>query len=244
MEPQERIILALDVDTHEQALHLVRELAPYVGAFKIGMQLYNSVGPAIVEEVNLCGGKVFVDLKFHDIPNTVASAGKVLTRQHCYMFNVHAAGGREMMKKTADEVKTEAAALGIKAPLILAVTVLTSISDQQLKEEMYVQGMNVRELAVNWAVMAQQSGLDGVVCSPREITAIRDACGPDFKIVTPGIRPIWSEANDQKRITTPWDALDLGADYMVIGRPITKAENPRAAAMRIIEELEGKSDAQ
>jgi len=185
-----------------------------------------------------------VDLKFHDIPNTVASAGKVLTRQHCYMFNVHAAGGREMMKKTADEVKTEAAALGIKAPLILAVTVLTSISDQQLKEEMYVQGMNVRELAVKWAVMAQQSGLDGVVCSPREITAIRDACGPDFKIVTPGIRPIWSEANDQKRITTPWDAMDLGADYMVIGRPITKAENPRAAAMRIIEELEGKSDAQ
>ncbi len=244
MDPKERIILALDVDTHEQALQLVTELTPYVGAFKIGMQLYNSAGPVIVEQVNQRGGKVFVDLKFHDIPNTVASAAKVLTRQHCYMFNVHAAGGREMMKITADEVKAEAAALGIKAPLILAVTVLTSITDQQLKEEMYVEGMNVRELAVKWAVMAQQSGLDGVVCSPREITAIRDACGQDFKIVTPGIRPTWSEANDQKRITTPWDAMDLGADYMVIGRPITKAENPRAAAMRIIEELEGTSHAE
>lgn len=244
MDPKERIILALDVDTHEEALQLVKTLTPYVGAFKIGMQLYNSVGPSIVEEVNQCGGKVFVDLKFHDIPNTVASAGKVLTRQHCYMFNVHAAGGREMMQRTAAEVKAEAASLGIEAPLILAVTVLTSITDQQLKEEMYVEGINVRELAVKWAALAKASGLDGVVCSPKEITAIRDACGPDFKIVTPGIRPLWSEVNDQKRITTPWDAMDLGADYMVIGRPITKAENPRAAAIRIMEELEGNSHAE
>lgn len=239
MNPKDRIILALDVDTHEEALMLVKDLAPYVGAFKIGMQLYNSVGPAIVQEVNQLGGRVFVDLKLHDIPNTVSSAGKVLARLQCYMFNLHAAGGREMMKTTADEVKAETAALGIATPLILAVTVLTSISDQQLKEEMFVEGMNVRELAVKWAQMAKKSGLDGVVCSPQEITAIREACGPDFKIVTPGIRPRWSEVNDQKRITTPRDALELGADYMVIGRPITRAENPRAAAMRIIEELEG-----
>jgi len=244
MNPKDRIILALDVDTHEKALKLVKDLAPYVGAFKIGMQLYNSIGPAIVNEVNQLGGRVFVDLKFHDIPNTVGSAGKVLTRLQCYMFHVHAAGGREMMKKAVDDVKAEAASLGIEAPIVLAVTVLTSISDQQLKEEMYVEGMNVRELAVKWAVMAKESGLDGVVCSPKEITAIRDACGPDFKIVTPGIRPLWSEVNDQKRITTPWDAMNMGADYMVIGRPITQAENPRAAAIRIIEELEEKSDAE
>lgn len=243
MNPKDRIILALDVDTHEEALMLVKDLAPYVGAFKIGMQLYNSVGPAIVQEVNQLGGRVFVDLKLHDIPNTVSSAGKVLARLQCYMFNLHAAGGREMMKTTADEVKAETAALGIATPLILAVTVLTSISDQQLKEEMFVEGMNVRELAVKWAQMAKESGLDGVVCSPREITAIREACGSDFKIVTPGIRPRWSEVNDQKRITTPRDALELGADYMVIGRPITQAENPRAAAIRIIEELGGTDHA-
>jgi orotidine-5'-phosphate decarboxylase len=239
MNPKDRIILALDVDTHEEALKLVKDLAPYVGAFKIGMQLYNSIGPAIVKEVNQLGGRVFVDLKFHDIPNTVGSAAKVLARQQCYMFNVHAAGGREMMKKAADDVKAEAAALGIKPPIVLAVTVLTSISDQQLKEEMHVEGMNARQLAVKWAVMAKESGLDGVVCSPNEITAIRDACGPEFKIVTPGIRPAWSEVNDHKRLTTPWDALNMGADYMVIGRPITQADNPRAATLRIIEELEG-----
>jgi len=239
MQPKERIVLALDVDTHAEALTLVKELTPYVGVFKIGMQLYNSIGPAIVQEVNELGGKVFVDLKFHDIPNTVGAAGKVLTRLNSFMFNVHAAGGREMMQKAADDAKAEAAKLGINPPIILAVTVLTSISNQQLQEEMHVNGMDVQELAVKWAVMAKESGLDGVVCSPKEITAIRQACGPDFKIVTPGIRPRWSEANDQKRITTPRDALDLGADYMVIGRPITQADSPKAAALKIIEELEG-----
>lgn len=244
MNPRDRIILALDVDTHEEAINLVKELAPYVGAFKIGMQLYNSIGPTIVQEVNQLGGKVFVDLKFHDIPNTVGAAGKVLTRLQCHMFNVHAAGGREMMQKVAVEAKKEAAALGIEPPIVLAVTVLTSISDQQLKEEMYVEGLDVRQLVVKWALMAKEAGLDGVVCSPQEITTIREVCGEDFKIVTPGIRPNWSAANDQKRITTPRDALDLGADYMVIGRPITQADSPRAAALRIIEELEGANDAE
>lgn len=239
MNPKDRIVLALDVDTHAEAIELVKDLTPYVGVYKIGMQLYNSIGPSIVEEVNALGGKVFVDLKFHDIPNTAGAAGKVLTRLNSFMFNVHAAGGREMMQKVAADAQNEADRLGIVPPTILAVTVLTSISDKQLQEEMHVDSMNVKELAVKWAVMAKESGLNGVVCSPQEITAIRAACGPDFKIVTPGIRPRWTEANDQKRITTPRDALDLGADYMVIGRPITKADDRRAAAMKIIEELEG-----
>ncbi len=238
MQAKDRIVLALDVDTREEALDLVAKLTDYVGVFKIGMQLFNSTGPDIVHQVHELGGKVFVDLKLHDIPNTVGSAGKVLTRLNSYMFNVHAGGGREMMRQVALESQAEALKLGIEAPLILAVTVLTSISGKELAEEMFVADMQVEDLVVKWALMAQQSGLGGVVCSPQEIIPIRQACGPDFKIVTPGIRPLWSAANDQKRITTPRQALDQGADFMVIGRPIVQAANPCEAAQRIIDELE------
>jgi len=237
VEAKDRIVLALDVDTPAEALNLAKELAAYVGVFKVGMQLFNSAGPDIVKRIHELGGQVFVDLKLHDIPNTVAAAGKVLTRLNCKMFNVHAAGGREMMTKVAEESREEAVKLGIEAPLILAVTVLTSISDQELAQEMYVP-LKVEELVVKWALLAQKSGLGGVVCSPREIIPIRQACGSDFKILTPGIRPLWSAANDQKRITTPHDALQMGADYMVIGRPIIKDADRRAAAQRIIDELE------
>ncbi|MDD3363778.1 MAG: orotidine-5'-phosphate decarboxylase [Syntrophomonas sp.] len=238
MQAKDRIVLALDVDTAEEALALVTKLTDYVGVFKIGMQLFNSAGPNIVHQVHELGGRVFVDLKLHDIPNTVGSAGKVLTRLNSYMFNVHAAGGREMMRKAAQDASAEALKLGIEAPLILAVTVLTSISGKELAEEMFVSDMKVEDLVVKWALMAKESGLGGVVCSPQEIIPIRKACGPDFKIVTPGIRPLWSAANDQKRITTPRQALDQGADYMVIGRPIVKAADPAEAAQRIIDELE------
>jgi len=241
VEAKDRIVLALDVDTPAEALNLVKELAAYVGVFKVGMQLFNSAGPDIVKRIHELGGQIFVDLKLHDIPNTVAAAGKVLTRLNCKMFNVHAAGGREMMSKVAQESREEALKLGIEAPLILAVTVLTSISDQELAQEMFVSNLKVEELVVKWALMAKESGLGGVVCSPREIVPIREACGPDFKILTPGIRPLWSAANDQKRITTPRDALQMGADYMVIGRPILKDADPRAAAQRIIDELEVQS---
>lgn len=238
MEAKDRIVLALDVDSQDQALTLVEELAQEVGVFKVGMQLFNSAGPDIVRRINKLGGKVFVDLKFHDIPNTVAAAGRVMTRLNAFMFNVHAAGGKEMMAQVVSEVKEEAARLGINPPKILAVTVLTSISQQQLEEEMLIPGRDVKEVVVKWAQMAKEAGISGVVCSPKEITAIREACGPDFLIVTPGIRPAWSEKNDQKRITTPRQALDMGTDYMVIGRPIVKAENQKAAARKIIEELE------
>jgi orotidine-5'-phosphate decarboxylase len=238
MQAKDRIVLALDVDTAEEALVLVEKLTDYVGVFKIGMQLFNSAGPDIVNKVHELGGRVFVDLKLHDIPNTVGSAGKVLTRLNSYMFNVHAAGGREMMRQAAQDSKSEAEKLGIEAPLILAVTVLTSISEKELAEEMFISDMKVEDLVVKWALMAKESGLGGVVCSPQEIVPIRQACGPDFKIVTPGIRPLWSAANDQKRITTPRQALDQGADYMVIGRPIVQAANPCEAAQMIIDELE------
>ncbi len=238
MEAKDRIVLALDVDTSEEAIRLVKILSGHVGVFKIGMQLYNGLGPEIVHRIHDLGGNVFLDLKLHDIPNTVASAARVITRLNTFMFNVHAAGGREMMCQAVEASKKEADRYGSAAPLILAVTVLTSISQKELNEEMYVTGLRVEELVVKWALMANESGLGGVVCSPQEITLIRQACGPDFKIVTPGIRPLWSAANDQKRITTPRQALDLGADYMVIGRPIVQASDPVEAAQKIIEELE------
>lgn len=238
MEAKDRIVLALDVDTSDEAIRLVKKLSGQVGVFKIGMQLYNGLGPDIVHRVHDLGGKVFLDLKLHDIPNTVAAAARVITRLNTFMFNVHAAGGREMMNLTAAASIKEADRYGSTPPLILAVTVLTSISQKELNEEMYITGLRVEELVVKWALMAKESGLGGVVCSPQEIASIRRACGPDFKIVTPGIRPLWSAANDQKRITTPRQALDLGADYMVIGRPIVQASDPIEAAQKIIEELE------
>lgn len=238
MQAKDRIILALDVDSRREALNLVKELAPYVGMFKVGMQLYNSTGPAIVSAINDCGGRVFVDLKFHDIPNTVASAGRVMTRLNCAMFNIHAAGGRDMMKALSREVQLEAERLGVAVPITLAVTVLTSIGQQDLERDMLISGLSVEQVVVKWALAAKECGISGVVCSPHEIAAIRSACGADFKIVSPGIRPAWSEANDQKRITTPAQAVELGADYIVIGRPITAAVDKVAAAQMIIDELE------
>ena len=237
MKPKERIILALDVDSEARALELVEKLADSVGAFKVGMQLYNQVGPGIVRQIQDLGGRVFVDLKFHDIPNTVAGAARVMTGLNCFMFNVHSSGGRDMMTAAMKAVQEESARLGCAPPLVLAVTVLTSISEQQLHDEMYIS-RSMEQTVMGWAQMAKECGLNGVVCSPQEIEPIRRACGSDFVIVTPGIRPLWSENNDQKRITTPREALRLGADYMVIGRPITAAPDPREAALRIIEELE------
>ncbi|MGE5371846.1 MAG: orotidine-5'-phosphate decarboxylase [Solirubrobacterales bacterium] len=238
LQPKERLIIALDVDTAEQALAHAEKLKEHAGVFKIGMQLYNSEGPEMVRRMNALGAKLFVDLKFHDIPNTVAAASRVMARLGCSMFNVHAAGGKEMMKQAAEASRDEAAKAGLPAPRVLAVTVLTSLAEQQVAQEMHSR-LPLKDLVVEWAVMAKEAGIDGVVASPQEIAAIRTACGPDFLIVTPGVRPAWADANDQKRVMTPREALDQGADYMVIGRPVLKAADPVAAAGRIIQELEG-----
>ena len=237
MQAKDRIILALDVPTREAALALAEQVKDRVGGFKIGMELYNACGPAILKEFQDMGAKVFVDLKFHDIPNTVASAVRVLTRLDAWMFNVHASGGREMMEEAAKAAREEAEALGRPRPILLAVTVLTSMNLEQLNE-VGVAAATVEEQVVRLAKMAQECGLDGVVCSPKEAAAIRRTLGKDFILVTPGIRPAWSAAGDQKRITTPKDALKLGSTYMVIGRPITRADDPAAAAEKIIAELE------
>jgi orotidine-5'-phosphate decarboxylase len=231
-----KLIVALDVDTRAEAERLVEILEPYVGAFKVGMQLYNGEGPDIVRSLMGRGAKIFVDLKFHDIPNTVVQAGRVMTRLGVFMYNLHVAGGSEMMQQTAEATRKEATALGMDPPLLLGVTVLTSITGQQLREELGVE-RDLTEQVVKWARLAQESGLDGVVASPMEIRAIRQACGSEFLIVTPGVRPAGAQLNDQKRVMTPGEAITAGASYLVVGRPITAAANPAIAARAIVEEM-------
>ena len=235
-EAKSRIIVALDVPNKEQALDLVDKLKDEVGMFKVGMELYNAEGASIVQEIQKRGSKVFVDLKFHDIPNTVGQAARIITQKGADMFTVHACGGSRMLAAAAENKNAAAAEMHSPAPIALAVTVLTSTSQEEFEQEM---GFNkpIVEQVVHLAQLAERSGMDGVVASPKEIKAIREVCGPDFLIVTPGIRPLWAAANDQSRITTPKDAINAGANYLVIGRPIVAQPDPAAAARRIAAEI-------
>ena len=230
------LIIALDVNTMEEAELLVDTLAPYAGGFKVGMQLYNSAGPEVLHRLRAKKATVFVDLKFHDIPNTVAGATRVLTRLGAAILNVHAAGGRDMMRAAADAARDEAARANIKPPLVVAVTVLTSISQEVFNNQIGLPG-SIEERVVAWALLAKEAGLDGVVASPREIAAIRKNCGKDFIIITPGVRPAGAAADDQKRTMTPGEAIGLGATYLVVGRPVTAASDPVSAARGILEEI-------
>ncbi|MFA4885640.1 MAG: orotidine-5'-phosphate decarboxylase [Desulfotomaculaceae bacterium] len=230
------MIIALDVNTMREAELLVDTLAPYAGGFKVGMQLYNSEGPEVLRRLRDRKAPVFVDLKFHDIPNTVAGASRVLTRLGAAILNVHAAGGKDMMHAAVDAARDEAARANIKSPLIVAVTVLTSISQEVFNNQIGLPG-SIEEHVVAWALLAKEAGLDGVVASPREIAAIRKNCGQDFIIITPGVRPAGAAADDQKRTMTPGEAIGLGATYLVVGRPVTAASDPIAAARDILEEI-------
>ena len=234
-EIKSRIIVALDVDELEKAKNLVKLLKNEVAAFKIGKQLFTRCGPDAVKMVHDQGGRVFLDLKFHDIPTTVAKASVEVMRLGVFMFNMHASGGLDMMKKAVSEVKEKALEKGEAKPIILAVTVLTSQGPEDLKRLGIHMGME--EMVVNLACLAKEAGIDGVVASPKEIQAIRKTCGNDFVIVTPGIRPASSSKDDQKRIMTPIEAVNAGADYIVVGRPITQAEDPLSAAQSINNEL-------
>jgi orotidine-5'-phosphate decarboxylase len=226
------ILVALDVESSAKALHLADQLRGTVGGYKIGKQLFTAEGPAMVRELTSRGDRVFLDLKFHDIPNTVAGAVQSAVATGAWMVNVHASGGSAMMKAAADAATKAAAASGRPRPLVIAVTVLTSMTDAALAEISVSRPM--LEQVVHLAKLAKASGLDGVVASPHETRAIREACGPDFQIVTPGIRPIGQEGkDDQARTLTPAEAMSAGATYLVIGRPITAAPNPRQAAETI-----------
>lgn len=234
---KERLIIALDVDTAGEAEALVSRLQDHVGLFKVGMQLFNSEGPDIIKRIHRLGGRVFLDLKLHDIPNTVGQAAAVLTRLGVFMFNVHTAGGSEMMRKAAAGAVRAAGEAGVSLPLVIGVTVLTSINQAIMENEIGIPG-GIQDQVVKWAKLAKESGLNGVVASPKEITAIREACGPEFVIITPGVRPEWAAVNDQKRVMTPKEAVKAGASYLVVGRPITGAANPVEAAKMIVSEME------
>jgi len=232
-----KIILPLDVDTGEKAVRLVELLKDDVGAFKVGLELINSAGFGIFDKIENAGArKIFYDCKFHDIPNTVAGASRAAARIGVWMFNVHCAGGFEMMKAAKNSAVEAAEELGIKPPVVIGVTLLTSIDQRTLSDELRVNG-SVAEQVVHMAKLAREAGLDGVVASPHEIELIREACGRDFLIVTPGVRPAGADVGDQKRVMTPAEAVRKGADYLVIGRPIIKAENPKLAAQAIAAEI-------
>ncbi len=238
---REKLIIALDVDTEEEALGLVKELSGLTGMYKVGLQLYNNAGPAIVRRLTGAGARVFLDLKFHDIPNTAARASEAVAGLGAFMFNLHAAGGKKMLSEAAGAARARARALGVAAPLIVGVTVLTSLSEGELRAELGVSRPLPEQVAA-LALLCREAGLDGVVASAREIPWIRRACGPEFVIVTPGVRPAWSKQNDQERIVTPAQALALGADFVVVGRPVTAAADPRLALARLISEAEGSTD--
>jgi orotidine-5'-phosphate decarboxylase len=230
-----RLIFALDVDGFEEAQKWVRLLHGKIGVFKVGKQLFTRCGPEVVRMIRGAGGEVFLDLKFHDIPNTVAKAGVEACRLGVRMFNVHALGGREMMAKTVAEVDALWPRGSAGRPLLLAVTILTSSTEETLREVGIERP--VREMVPRLARLAREAGMDGVVASPREVGLIREACGRDFTIVTPGVRPAFAALDDQKRVTTPAEAIAAGADYLVIGRPISAAPDPVEAADRILEEI-------
>ncbi len=229
IQPHERVIVALDTTDLAAARRLVEGLAGRVGAFKIGKEFFTRFGPPGVAEA-LQGQPFFLDLKFHDIPNTVASALRAALPMGPFMMNVHASGGPAMLKAAAAAV-----ADARPRPLLIGVTVLTSLDDADLAA-VGQQGPAAAQV-LRLATLAQAQGLDGVVASPHEIAALRAACGPDFKLVIPGVRPAWSAAGDQKRVMTPAEAFKAGADYLVIGRPINAAEDPPGAAARVAEEL-------
>jgi orotidine-5'-phosphate decarboxylase len=234
---KDKLIVALDVSNERRARELVDSLRGIVGMFKIGSQLFTEAGPQIVREIVSSGSGVFLDLKFHDIPNTVASAAVAATRLGVSIFNVHASGGREMMQRAADAVSEVATKEGCKRPAVIAVTVLTS-SDAITLSEIGI-GTDPETQACRLALLAEASGMDGVVASPREVGPVRSTVmKPGFLVVTPGVRPAGAALNDQKRVMTPAQAIRAGTDYIVVGRPITGGKDPLASAAQVLEEIE------
>ncbi len=229
------IICALDTQEVEEATNISREVMPHVGAVKLGLEFFTANGAAGVKQITQLGVPLFLDLKFHDIPNTVAKAIAATAGMNMFMMTVHTTGGHTMLRAAMDASDRVAQVTGKERPLVIGVTLLTSLD----QDDVALIGFHhtVQEQVIRLADLAQSAGLDGVVCSPFEIAPLRKACGTDLKLVVPGIRPEGADAGDQKRIMTPKEALARGADYLVIGRPITGATDRAAAAKTISESL-------
>ena len=233
---KDRLIVALDVETLADAERMVDRLEGLATRFKIGSQLFTAAGPGAVEAIQKRGAEVFLDLKFHDIPNTVAGAAREATRMGVLMFNVHASGGRAMMAAAAEGAATAARELGGRRPIVLAVTVLTSLDRAALGRELGVAD-SVEGHVLHLAALAAAAGLDGCVASPNEVGALRTSRGAGWVIVTPGVRPAGSAMGDQSRIATPGAAVSAGAHYLVVGRPITAASDPARATEAVLREM-------
>jgi len=235
---RDRLIVALDVPDRAAALRLVEQLSGAAGMFKIGSQLFTAEGPRLVREIVTSGERVFLDLKFHDIPNTVAGAVESAARLGVSILNVHTLGGSEMMRAASHAVG-DRGVLWITRPAVLGVTVLTSMDKKDLSDVGITSDLSSE--VVRLATLARDSGLDGIVASPHEIRLIRECITAErFIILTPGIRPKWLSKGDQKRIATPADAIRDGADFIVVGRAITDSPDPRAAAERLLEEIDSQ----
>jgi len=236
MSLKDKLILALDMQDMQKALDTVDIFSEWVNVFKVGLELFSSAGPDVIRKIHDKGKKVFLDLKFHDIPNTAMRAAEVAARHGVFMFNVHTSGGSRMMKMCSDRVNEICQSEGLARPKIIGVTVLTSIDQAEFKQEMSVNH-TIRTHVKHLASLAQNAGLDGVVASGHEASMIRGHCGNDFIIVAPGIRPSWSLPDDQRRTMTPKDALSHGADYIVMGRGILGQEEPLNAVELISLEI-------
>lgn len=237
LKPEERLIVALDVPELESARRLVQRLTPLVTHFKVGSELFTACGPVAVELVQKAGAKVFLDLKFHDIPMTVGRAVRVATRLGVWMVNVHVQGGGAMLREAITAAREEARSLKVGTPIVLGVTVLTSMAERDLAD----LGIRktVKDQVLYLSQMAQKAGLDGLVCSAQETKVLRFAVGANFILVTPGIRPAGAQWGDQQRVETPAVALKNGATYLVVGRPITEHADPAAAAQTLVQEMAG-----
>lgn len=233
-----RLIVALDVNSLDKMKQMVSELGASVSFYKVGMELFYSAGEKTVDFLRACDKEVFLDLKLHDIPNTVACSVAALTRLGASVISLHAAGGRSMLAAAAQAATEASACYGVTRPKLVAITALTSLDEAEWQE---IGGqLPISEQVVKLACLAQSAGIDGVVASPQEAPLIREKCGPDFLVITPGIRPRSAAANDQKRVATPSDAIKAGASRLVVGRPITAAPSPVLAVEQIVKEIRGE----
>lgn len=235
MEPADHIIVPLDVATEADAIALLDRL-PQVTFWKVGLELFVICGPSILKQLKQRQKRIFLDLKFHDIPNTMAGACRSATQYGVDMLTVHGMAGKDGLAKAQDAVQAEAAARGVKPPQLLAITILTSLTSRAVAFDLKIP-IELPEYVLHLALLAQEAGIPGGVCSPQEASEVRRVCGDRFTLVCPGVRPVWADRGDQRRILTPKEALDAGANYLVIGRPITAAPDPAAAFNRICDEI-------